>query len=115
MRQAGARLSQERAVSWERLAPAWRMTEMGRRVLTRLHSPTVGPPACCSVDVCMAGRSARLLPMSALQATPMFLVPVNHIPRAGSGSSTDQGSLPASYQRAAHGSYSGAYGYMFGL
>jgi len=30
MRQAGARRSQARALSWERLAPAWRVTEMAK-------------------------------------------------------------------------------------
>jgi hypothetical protein len=30
MRQAGARHSQARVVSWERLAPAWRVTEMAK-------------------------------------------------------------------------------------
>ena len=30
MRQAGARRSQARAVSWERLAPAWRVTEIAK-------------------------------------------------------------------------------------
>ena len=30
MRQAGAWRSQARAVSWERLAPAWRVTEMAK-------------------------------------------------------------------------------------